>query len=87
MRSLGTDGFGRSEDRAARCASSSRSTRGSSRSRRSPSCAQDGKLDRKVVAKAIKDLEHQPGEAESGEELDAPQLESDTLHANRFHAS
>ena len=41
---------------ARRCATSSRSTRGSSPSRRWPSCSSEGQIDAKVVAQAIKDL-------------------------------
>ena len=47
------------------CASSSRSTRGSSRWRRSPSWRDDGQIDRKVVAQAIKDFGIDTEKAES----------------------
>ena len=78
MRSLGTDGFGRSEDRQrlrdffevdARFVVLATLAE----------LAQEGQLDRKVVAQAIKDLGDQPGETEPGEELDSEAAQTHSM--------
>ena len=81
MRSLGTDGFGRSEDRQRLREFFEVDARFVALATLAE-LAQDGQLDRKVVAQAIKDLGHQPGEAEPGEELADDSRHTD--HANRF---